>query len=747
MGSSDLLRGYIHGTQSHIYLTGKAGTGKTSLLKELKKSSFKSLAVVAPTGIAAMNAEGSTIHSFFQLPPGIFPPVYRYRGNLDLPTEVYDRQTLFRKLRLSRAKLKLIGELELLIIDEVSMLRCDLLDAIHAVLQRFRKSRELFGGVQVLFIGDLYQLPPVVPERERLILQEYYSTPFFIGAKSLQNHPLKVIRLEKVYRQTDKRFAALLNRVRMGTMTEDDKKILSEKEKTGYRPKIDSGVVTLTTHRYKAKQINQISLAKLSGNKVEFHAKIKGSFPKSLHPVPETLEIKREAQVMFTVNSGNGKYYNGLIGKVMEINEHQVLVKVEGKDKPVKVEPYTWENSRNIYNHDMNRIELDSIGSFRQFPLKLAWAITIHKSQGLSFQKAVIDPEKCFESGQLYVALSRLKSLDGLVLSSPLPEIEFQNPNSGNIFRFGHEDSQALKKELIRLSCRFYRKELNTESLHLSISRLYHRIEAFFIKFTDDDKDSSAFKEHFKRIKGEIAYLQDRLGAIFSNAISDPEIHYGSSLIDQSEYEHFFRALSKLQSAISTFNGIIGLEYFEEMIEQAEIESMYKDLLNVSYLFKRKLDVIALCSRLETRELEDSKIKTPKFEAAEKQVRKLQRRLEKYHSKRQNKAPDELYRKCGKSEFESLELLKKGLSISEICDIRGLKRNTIKNHIKRLLFQNKIDLKDYIEDELLQFLEIHLTSFYDQPKKKIREELVRILGRSKADLYLIANSIGIDFQI
>ena len=399
----------IETTGSNLFLTGKAGTGKTTFLRELKRSTSKRNVVLAPTGIAAINAEGVTIHSFFQLPFAPYVP----------DTSVLQSG----RFKFSKQKIKIMRSLDLIVIDEISMVRADLLDAVDSVLRHYRRCDKPFGGVQLLLIGDLGQLAPVAKDEEWTMLSQYYETPYFFSSHALRQTDYSVVELTHVYRQSDRVFIDLLNKVRDNQADAQVLSLLNSRYVPNFKPREEEGYIRLTTHNAMAQQINNAELEKLPGQTYMFKAVVEGKFPELSFPTDEVLELKKDAQVMFVKNdsSPEKRYYNGMIGRVTAINERGFVVQPKGTNESIEVAPEEWENNRYELDEQTKEIKEVREGLFRQYPIKTAWAITIHKSQGLTFSHAIIDASLSFAHGQTYVALSRCKTLDGLVLSAPIP--------------------------------------------------------------------------------------------------------------------------------------------------------------------------------------------------------------------------------------------------------------------------------------------------------------------------------------
>ncbi|HZH72348.1 MAG TPA: helix-turn-helix domain-containing protein [Mariniphaga sp.] len=443
-----LAYNFIHYTNQNLFLTGKAGTGKTTFLKRLKETSPKRMVVVAPTGVAAINAGGVTIHSFFQLPFGPQIPQYNSNNSTGPISTTSNKSQLY--FRFSKNKINLIRSLDLLVIDEISMVRADLLDAIDAVLRRFKNRYLPFGGIQLLMIGDLQQLAPVVKDDDWAILSKYYDTCYFFSSKALQRAHFTGIELQHIYRQNEQVFIDLLNKVRDNDMDTEDYLLLNNRYRPNITNQVLEGYITLTTHNYQSKQINEAHLRKLTSPLQTFRCNIEGDFPVMLYPTDEVLNIKTDAQVMFLKNdpSADKRYYNGKIGKVVNILDEEIEVLCPDDTETIKVSHACWENTRYKLNEDTGEIEEEIIGRFYQFPLKLAWAITIHKSQGLTFEKAIIDARQSFAHGQVYVALSRCKSLEGLILSTPLHQESVINDNTVTGFIHEVEQNQPGEEDL-----------------------------------------------------------------------------------------------------------------------------------------------------------------------------------------------------------------------------------------------------------------------------------------------------------
>ena len=416
--AAETVAQFINSTASHVFLTGKAGTGKTTFLKNLAYKTHKNFIVVAPTGIAALNAGGVTIHSQFLFPLGMFLPDRNIPHDLE-SSNFYTSDILARRHPLNSQRKQVLRAIDLLVIDEVSMLRADLLDAIDYRMKAARGNfRQSFGGVQLLLIGDLFQLPPVVNKADETLMTRYYPSPWFFESKGLKASPPIYVELDKIYRQHDEQFITLLNNLRNNIATSEDIHILNTFYKTEEEIRSLKEIITLTTHNYKADELNQRALHALSSEAYTFEAEIEDEFPESMFPVLKIMVLKVGAQIMFVKNDIDKMYFNGKLATVVDIDHDEVEVEMAESHVRYKLKRERWENKKYTLNKERQDLDVEVMGSFEQYPVKLAWAITVHKSQGLTFERAIIDVGQAFADGQVYVALSRLRSLEGLVLRS-----------------------------------------------------------------------------------------------------------------------------------------------------------------------------------------------------------------------------------------------------------------------------------------------------------------------------------------
>lgn len=404
-------------TNKMLYLTGKAGSGKTTFLKYIKQSTAKKSIVLAPTGVAALNAGGQTIHSFFRIPPSVFVPAdYRLRSKPHPNSD--DKSTIFDNFKYQRNHKKLINELELLIIDEISMVRCDLLDVVDRILRVFRDKENLpFGGVQVILIGDAFQLPPIARNEHWELLSQFYDTPFFFSSNIMKEIEYEYIELQKIYRQSDEIFIDLLNKVRTNQVSTADLELLNSRFLPSVFKNDNLNYITIATHNRIVDETNQRKLADLNSKPFTYAASVIGDFPDMMMPTEAALTLKEGAQVMFIKNDVEKRFFNGKIGIIKKLDEDMLTVGFSDGGT-IEVYPHTWSNIKYSWNSNIQKIDEETVGEFTQFPLKLAWAVTVHKCQGLTFEHAIADLSASFSPGQVYVALSRCTSLNGLVLKS-----------------------------------------------------------------------------------------------------------------------------------------------------------------------------------------------------------------------------------------------------------------------------------------------------------------------------------------
>lgn len=518
----DLAFNLLQNTGTNLFLTGKAGTGKTTFLKRLKEISPKRMIVVAPTGVAAINAGGVTIHSFFQLPFGPYIP--------SEPGAVSQQNNSSNRFR--KDKINIIRSMDLLVIDEISMVRADLLDAISDVLCRYKDHSKPFGGVQLLLIGDLQQLAPVAKDDEWILLKEHYASTFFFDSKALAKSNYYCIELTHVYRQNDATFVGLLNNIRENQFDDETLLHLNQRYIPDFKPDDKQGYITLTTHNYQAQQINNRKLAELSTRSYYFTADINNDFPEYSYPTDQNLELKCGAQVMFVKNdsSSDKRYYNGKIGKIVFINPTKITI-VDEAGNEIIVEKETWDNVKYTIHPETMEITETISGTFSQYPLKTAWAITIHKSQGLTFEHAIIDASAAFSHGQVYVALSRCKTLEGLVLSSRITRNAMVRDDRVQEFTSSVNTRQPGKEQIL-LAQQQYFTELVTELFDFTslqqrlqyaayvvyshLQKLYPELSSQFSNTRDTFRATVAevgdrFKLQLSRMIGESpAYLHDK---------------------------------------------------------------------------------------------------------------------------------------------------------------------------------------------------------------------------------------------
>ena len=671
----------IEYTSRSVFLTGKAGTGKTTFLNEFVKKTKKKHIVVAPTGIAAINAGGVTIHSMFGLPLRTFLPTTD-RIDSSLANNIIDLQQHFKY---RKDKLKLLREVEVLIIDEVSMLRADVLDMMDFSLRFIRRNNQRFGGVQMLFIGDLYQLPPVV--RDEHVLKMFYNSPFFFDSLAIKDIPLLTIELTKVYRQTDQEFLEILNAIRDGDVANIDFNHLNER----YDPGFEAGeepYVYLCSHNKMADDINQEKLKDIKVSPKSYEAKLFGEFKENQFPNEQFLELKVGAQVMFIRNdiTGEKKYFNGKLGEISSLDENEVKVILEGSEREITVKREVWEQKKYSLDTDKN-IKEEVLGSFEQFPIKLAWAVTIHKSQGLTFDKVIIDAGKSFTAGQVYVALSRCRTLEGIVLKSKItPEVIFKD---NRILKFQGETQANDNVESI----------LNQEKYDYSIRKVLRTVDCqWFLKEVEQWNNLSIVTKSIDRTKSNQLYLQLKrdvlnLGKIFEKL---ERIIFQKVNLFIEKKEDWSEIESKSKGAVNFFFTEIRDKVFNPLKEfYAEIKGA-KGLKQYNEELKNWLeDIEEYLNSLKEIHLLETKL--------------LDEKNDKEVSMKIAKVP---------SQVLTFQLFEQGKTISEIAMERGLVKETVIGHLAKFAEQGLLDIARVItSDKIKAFKEM----FHRDPKENLTD--------------------------
>ncbi len=674
---ADLASEYINSTDRHLFLTGKAGTGKTTFLADIRNKTYKNTVVAAPTGIAAINAGGVTLHSLFHLPFGSFIPDNNSHSAINTP------QSVLAKLKMNSSKRKLLRELELLIIDEVSMLRADLLDCIDVVLRSIRRKRnQPFGGVQLLLIGDMYQLPPVVKNHEWQLLSGYYNSMFFFDSVALKQNPPVYIELEKIYRQSDQKFIDVLNRLRNSELTAKDAEMFNAFYQPNFEPNDNDGYVHITTHNQKADVVNKNKLAKLTTKLHSFTAKIQGDFNENMYPALEQLELKEGAQVMFIKNdSGDDKrFYNGKIGKVKTIRNDELIIESGSEKELITLEPLIWENIKYKLDKATGEIDENLIGSFTQFPLRLAWAITVHKSQGLTFDKAILDLSDVFAPGQMYVALSRLRSLEGLVLSSPINQSVFKQDNAITDFSNQKTSVNILKEIMLAESKRFLGSYVtNAFSFETLISELnWHK--SSFTK-GENRSEKQKYLTWTNELISKAAPLKE-VGDKFSRQVTQ---------ILTSEGEDYLVQLNnRLTKAVAYFKPLVLAlekeveEHIKLLSERKRIKGYITEVKELVSLFSQKSIAIQKVQLLVA-EMAEGKLLTKD-------------KLQSIYATSKNKTAASLKKKDKTPTNEiSFKLFSEGKTVEEIAKERGFVESTILGHLSQYVATGDLKATDFID--------------------------------------------------
>jgi hypothetical protein len=707
---------FINQTHRSVFLTGKAGTGKTTLLREIIQTTHKNTVVVAPTGIAALNAGGVTIHSMFQLPFGGFIPdnsAPHFSDSVKFET----KSTLVRHFRMSGLKKAVIKNMELLIIDEVSMLRADLLDAIDFMMQSVRRKKVPFGGVQVLFIGDLLQLPPVIRDEEWITLKKYYNGKFFFHSHVIQQNPPLYIELSKIFRQTDDVFISILNNLRNNQISQEDIKNLNEYVQPNFDLKANKGYITLTTHNAKADAMNAQALQDLEGKLEIFKPDVVDDFPEKIYPIEQNLQLKIGAQVMFVKNdlSLEKRYFNGKMGFIKSLSKEEILVHFPEENKTIEVEKYEWQNIRYKVNEMTKEIDEEVLGTFVHYPIKLAWAITVHKSQGLTFDKAALDVSQVFLPGQAYVALSRLRSLKGLILLSPLRMNGISNDQDVMDYSLNKATEEALAVSLQQETKNFIRNYLKATFDWTDLAQEW-RNHQFSYNEKSEVSEKSKHAIWAKKQAESISELLEpsrkflsQLDKLFASESFD--INHISDRI-HAAFNYFF---------IPMDNAVYDILWkLEEVKRVKKVKAYYEELLvleelqikAVLQLMKAKLLVNTVVSgatiskeNLISEEIKSYRINKitdiqAKFKALNITLVEDDFDADRYASKKTSKTKEPK-----KSTVqETFELWQQKNSIKEIAAIRKLTPQTIYGHFAKLIEAEQVQLSAILPQDKIDAL-------------------------------------------
>lgn len=678
---------FVANTNTSVFLTGKAGTGKTTFLHKLRELSPKRMVVLAPTGVAAINAQGQTIHSFFQLPFGPnIPGLQQGEGNL--------------RYRMSKEKKQLIRTLDLLVIDEISMVRCDLLDAIDDVMRKYRDRNRPFGGAQLLMIGDLQQLSPVAQDKEWSLLSSYYDTPYFFGSKALAKIDYITIELRHIYRQQDEHFISLLAAIRENRIDKPALDTLNRRYIPGFVPPKDEDWIRLTTHNRMADTYNEQQLNQLSSKELRYVAEVHGNFPETSYPAAYELVVKEGAQVMFLKNdpSGNKDYYNGKIGVVEgtewddEHNRELIRVYCKEDGSTILLPPVTWENTKYVIDEESKEIREEVEGTFRQYPLRLAWAITIHKSQGLTFNHAVLDINASFTHGQVYVALSRCRTLEGLVLAQALYPGSIITDDSVSAY-IDKEIAEGMKKEeeLPILKQSYYLSLLDEM---FDFSKLISGYN--YLTRVVDEHLYNQYPELLTLMKSNQKRMETDLMVVASKFRQQ----YGRLVYASSNAAKDAKLQERLQSAYVYFRDqlidIIGnlLPELAISIGNKQVSTQFNNALEVFMLeYRIKIGVFMRFCEEKSAFNVKGYLRAKAAAVLDDVSPKGQNRSTKRPKKVSEAAPKE---KKQDTRQKTLLLYREGNSIKAIANLRGLKTNTIEDHLAYWVGKGELDINELV---------------------------------------------------
>jgi hypothetical protein len=737
---TELTKRFINQTNRSIFLTGKAGTGKTTLLKEIIRTTHKKAVIVAPTGIAALNAGGVTIHSFFQLPFSGFIPQFNVPPTVSEQLKLETKDTLVKHFKFTGKRKAILQSVELLIIDEVSMLRADLLDAIDWTLRSIRKENLPFGGVQVLYIGDLLQLPPVIKNEEWNVLRNYYNGIFFFHANVVQEDPPLYIELKKVHRQSDADFIQILNHLRNNQITTEDISILNKYVNPSFSSKDNQGYVTLTTHNFKADSINQEALKELNGKSWFYEAEITGEFPPHMHPIDVKTELKVGAQVMFIKNdlSFEKNYYNGKTGVIHSLSIEEIFVYFPEEDKIIEVERYEWQNIRYSLDDKTQEIKEEVLGTFVHYPIKLAWAITVHKSQGLTFDKAILDVSQVFAPGQAYVALSRLRSLDGLVLLNPIQLNGLENDRQVMSYTTQQPDESQLNNYLSEDTIHYIHKLLTHSYDFRDLATAWRIHDASYLNLgskSDKGKQRTWSNQQYAVIQTLVQPAEKFIQQLHKLCSQRPvNLPFLLERIEAAN-QYFIKPLENC--AYST------LKKGEEMKRIRKMKAYIEELEELDDIHFALLMGLKRCSLVVKRLINNEEITkestwTPEIlgykadilERIKSALRQAQGDLlveveeeePQQPIKKKEKKQDK--EKVKKSTYEiTLELFREGKTISMIAAERVMSEGTIYSHFTRLIQSGEIEISEVMEKEKLKALENIFEDYHEQSLTPLKEQV------------------------